>query len=228
MNYCALYKLNNGEMSLWRCFSRFYTASTSYKNIKVYILTDYSGKYSSRNEMKFSKAEVEEYLNALQKIGINFTWNFDANRTNPANQTKGSWEIDINTEENSALGIMILLNAIRYTYENPYQKIVSHFLELNKQKGDFLFSTYNKLMLSHYTSNAIPNGHTINFIPGTPMKYLLKEEVEEFILNKKNKVSTTDSIPKGVAKPNFKQTIKDLYASKDYAGLFKYWKELRN
>jgi len=184
MNYNCNYILKNDAIKFQYagpCFSNFYNSISDYKEIEYYIpITDIGKGYITH----FDEDLILKYNDLLVKLGLKFEYlgkvTTNYKQFNDKFEEFEAFAYKIVFEQNSIMGNRLVLNFLRYLYEQKYPTIVNNifkFLELNLDE-----CLFNIFVLAHY-NECQPGGHDIR---GTNFFDLFKSEDEYFQwLNKK-------------------------------------------
>lgn len=206
MNHTFYEYRNKGENKTFHeeglCFSNIYRYSDSLEYLKVYVLKDYKYIQSSVDypcNMEFSEQDVIDYTGALNKMSLFCTLNLeDEVYIKDIDKTEQAYSFEIDCERNNAVRIKLLLNLIRFLYENDlrtpisHQEIVRYFLNFLRQDSNILF--YNLLILSCLVSGCRPTGH--NFIPDyTQLKCITNAEYRNVVINSKLNTDLKTMLP---------------------------------
>lgn len=182
--YCCNFNVNNSEIRGADCFGGYYDQMHSYKNIKVFILKNYPYPYEQSSDMSYTTEAVIKYVDYFKKMG--FTLDFSEEKIKLNSKTCDayavSWKIGNQDGENTVLSTLILMNALRYLYENPYQKIVDAFFHLASQEGDV--HLFNRFLIAHVVAHNFPSGHMLH----KPhfLEILLNDDEIETLIKKDN------------------------------------------
>lgn len=156
------------------CFGNFYNSISEYKEIEYYVPVTGTGGFVT----PFGEELILKYNELLVKLGLKFeylgyvTTNFK--QFNDKFEEFEAFAYKIVFEQNSIMGNKLVLNFLRYLYEQKYPTIVNNifkFLELNLDE-----CLFNIFVLAHY-NECQPGGHDIR---GTNFFDLFKSEDEYF------------------------------------------------
>lgn len=168
MAYCTLYQPGPKRpdpkytYTPHACFSGMYGNIMGQNEVEVIVLKKYPG--GSDASMHLSSEEVNTYYNLLRDCEFVFSLEegtrLFSNTTREAAKEVECYIFNIKVQANSRLVNLILLNAIRYLYENTYYKMVRDFIALCEYKTDI--STFNRFLLAHsIVQESVHSGHCL-------------------------------------------------------------------
>lgn len=166
------------------CFAPQYSMIHEYEQFNVYVL---------KTVTNFTKIEIEQYYNCLIKMGFKFSMEETTIKIGMYSEPIGepTYKFVILIKENSPIANLIIINAIRYLYENPYHNIVSTFLLLVNSNAQE--SLINKFIISHY-GRLYELGHCICRIDYRILKLMSEEKFKKIVLENKNKCINTSAL----------------------------------
>jgi hypothetical protein len=174
------------------CFSATYSSASKYDKFKVYVLKKYNTAKINGANLKYSSKEVYEFAFYLKCCGFKFNVE-EANVFIPKiDETVDSYIFHIPVKQNSNLGVLLMLNAVRYLYEYDLNKIADRFLQFCREKrGPHLL---NRFFAAHLIGNLVNANHCITSSHSKLMHYLNDKEINEVLTDPKTYIST-DGVP---------------------------------
>lgn len=217
MAYCCTYDVLNlsGNLTTHRavaCFSAWYGHMNKVKELYIYVFKEgyfkgatklgYQDKeypigYDTENSCRFSKGEINRYVELLQRIGFKLSYEEIEKFELSPGLNEDCYKFTI-TNENTPLSMLILCNAIRYLHETDFYKIVKTFLAICNMKGRM--NTWNRFILAHRISGSISNSnHTIDDNQ-VINKFITIPQIRKYILENTNNYScVAANIPKSIS-----------------------------
>jgi len=127
------------------CFGDIYRNGKNYKKVVFYVCKDY--KDYSHNKMNFSEKQVLEYVEGLKSLGFTLDVNTQDSFTYISKKYE-AYSFTIPLKENYFLGVLFLLNCLRYLHEDNYPTILEKLFKWwnDEDRSNF----YNKLIIAHY------------------------------------------------------------------------------
>lgn len=150
----------------WKvCYADIYN-NKGLKNLILYIPVEYNTIIKDnypQNSLIFSKEQIENYIGALNKMQLFCDIEENLYKIIVNDVEYNCYVIDVDCQRTTHTGIKLLLNAIRYMFENTLDEkqylIVKIFLSL--LKIDNQEPIHNLWLLAHNLSNCKPTGHNI-------------------------------------------------------------------
>lgn len=184
------------------CYSNIYNFLDDIQDLKLYLPVAYD-KYYKDNSFNWSKEEIELYIIMLNNMGLFCTLEQEKEhvscKESERNKTFSGdcYVIDVDCQRTPQTGIKILLNAVRYLFENTsgiqHYRIVEIMFDLFKLNTNHPIHTL--FLLAHNLSNVNPSGHNIVPYYNKFCNYSL-DEWQQFLHTKVNDVSISlKSIP---------------------------------
>jgi hypothetical protein len=162
------------------CFAPHYYAAHNVQTWKVRIPTVESG-WDLGGTTRLPDDEVRRYLNAIKAMGFNFTY-----KLGEFNGRK-CFTATIQSSENTEIACLLVLNALRYLYEDNMVFIPEAFLKWIKPE-DKPNELLNKLFMAHYLDTIRNSNHS--FLQHyTILVPLSQEEFDEIILKNTDHVT---------------------------------------
>lgn len=165
------------------CYSGIYNKINDFKSILLYvpIKSDINS-----NSVKHSLDKIKQYNKILETADLKFTFNEEL--TDIGNKTCYSY--NINVEDNSIAGVKLIMNFVRYLFEEEYPEIVTTILKIDNELPDLL--PINKLILGHYSRLSWNGGHDIR---GSYFYRLFKNNDEYLKWLKSHKGNINGNLP---------------------------------
>lgn len=165
------------------CFGSVYTRMDIYSKIKIYVPKIFPQIYQAGNKLPFSKEDIEKLVLCLKDIGFNVILSEEKKEPFGDSYTF-TWEIGNEENKNGIFSTLILMNIVRYLYENPYQRIIRNFLYLASFE-DPEINYWNRLLMSHHSID--PYSGTGHMFGSSYCFELLRtnEQVKSEIINNK-------------------------------------------
>lgn len=191
MSFRATYsiELNSGYEMFFintACFSRMLNViNHSKKILRVYVLKKYGG---SLNNLKFSKEQIQLYINAINTLGFNVEMkeadsnelSFSKYFNDSSKWSKKHFDYADNIEDSKTMYVfkinlsdkkkvnqytfMIIFSLLRYLYEGSHTRVLTSFFKINSQKQFQTLDFPKKMALAHASIKGISmggSGHSI-------------------------------------------------------------------
>lgn len=192
MHYC-LYKAEGTKpkrqidytLKHTACFADIFANQVDYETVTIYALKDYSGIPEVVNYgLRITLSEFYEYLVNLKRCGFKFTVREGVVEIREGNRE--CYQMTLKLKDHSQLANIILMTALRYTYEKDYSALILKFNELCSVRTGPHFLT--RFFISQYVDK-YDSGHSLQTFDSKFIHYLSDEEidkvfkVEGFIIN---------------------------------------------
>lgn len=167
-------------LKLWAiCYSDIYNVK-NYSHLSFYIPIEYNDFGDPENSLIFTKEQIEDCIIALNKMQLYCELEQELEIISHSDETYHCYVIDVDCQRTTRTGIKLLMNAVRYLFENycdqEHNQIVTQFLNLCSINIED--DIHNLFLLAHNLTSVTPTGHSIvtyyNDLKSMPLKKYTK------------------------------------------------------